>query len=474
MNWRLWPRSLQGQMLLAVALALLLAQGISAMLLYRAQTDRLNMALVHTAAFRLVRATRTGVLPPGMLPQREQHEGADDEDRPRSFRLEHDRNSPLQPGDRRDVMAEAQLRSILADQEFPAADVVVFKRRIKDDPVTLRNIELRVAVLGPRARPPGRKVLVAGVRLPQSDAWLVSRVIVPPGEGALLMTLIGQTLFIYVVLVWAIAFILRRITQPLAALTERVELFGQTRDAEGQLAPQGPDDVQRLIEAHNAMEDRIAALLREKDVMLGAIGHDLKTPLAALRVRIESVEDAGERARMAGTIEDIVRTLDDILSLARVGHPSESREKCELSALVSSVVEEYEDMGEDVELGELQRTVLMLRPTWLRRALRNLIGNALRYGQRARISLNHQNEMAVIGIDDDGPGIPDGDIARMQEPFARGDPSRNSSTGGSGLGLALARAIVEQHGGYLIIRNRLDSGGMVAGLSVRLVLPLAQ
>jgi signal transduction histidine kinase len=230
--------------------------------------------------------------------------------------------------------------------------------------------------------------------------------------------------------------------------------------------------VRRLIVAHNAMEGRIAALLDEKDVMLGAIGHDLKTPLAALRVRIESVEDDTERAKMAATIEDIVRSLDDILSLARVGRSSEPKELTEMSALVASIVEDYEDMGEDVLLGDTQRIVTPLRGVWLRRAVRNLIGNALRYGKQARVSLARQSGAAVIRIDDDGPGIAPDQIATMLEPFKRGEPSRNTETGGAGLGLTLARAIAEQHGGSLALTNRHDRTGKVLGLTATLRLPL--
>jgi signal transduction histidine kinase len=220
------------------------------------------------------------------------------------------------------------------------------------------------------------------------------------------------------------------------------------------------------------MEDRIGALLDEKDVMLGAIGHDLKTPLAALRVRIEAVEDDAERARIAGTIEDMNRTLDDILSLARAGHAREPREPSELSALTASIVEEYEDMGEPVSLDSAERIVVPLRATWLRRALRNLIGNALRYGATARVSLASEADSAVIRIDDDGAGIPESEMARMLEPFTRGEPSRNSATGGAGLGLALARTVAEQHGGKLTLRNRRSADGVVCGLSAELRLPL--
>jgi signal transduction histidine kinase len=264
-----------------------------------------------------------------------------------------------------------------------------------------------------------------------------------------------------VVLVGGLALLLRRITRPLAALTRRVEHFAATREIDGQLEPSGPDDTRRLIAAHNAMEARISALLNEKDVMLGAIGHDLKTPLAALRVRIESVDDSTERERMAASIDDISRSLDDILSLARVGRSTDPLEVTDLSALVAAVVEEFEDMGEAVTLGETERIPLPLRATWLRRALRNLIGNALRYGERATISLRREGDDAVVRVEDVGPGIPEGDLGRMMEPFTRGEGSRNRTTGGAGLGLTIAKAIAEQHGGRLILANRPDGGLLV-------------
>ena len=119
------------------------------------------------------------------------------------------------------------------------------------------------------------------------------------------------------------------------------------------------------------------------------------------------------------------------------------------------------------------RIVLETRPTWLRRALRNLIDNALRYGQRARVSLLREENRAVVLIEDDGPGIPESEIETMMDPFTRGDPSRNTTTGGAGLGLALARAIADQHGGALRMANRTSAAGAVEGLNVRLEIPLA-
>jgi signal transduction histidine kinase len=397
-------------------------------------------------------------------------------DRLHRFDVQAGAASPLREGEHRIRSAESKLRELLASQDFDARQIVVLRRPVAQDRFAQTEITRRVLRrrIDPEVESRAREadLYVAGVRRQGQGGWMVARVRAPPSAADMLRPLLLQTLAIYLALVGVVALILRRISRPLAALTRQVAHFAATQDPSGQVDPMGPEDVRRLIVALNAMEWRIASLLDEKDVMLGAIGHDLKTPLAALRVRIESVEDETERGRMARTIEDIVRTLDDILSLARVGRPSDPLERTELSALVGAVVEEYEDMGEPVELGETDRTVLELRPTWLRRALRNLIGNALRYGAQARVSLARESGRAVIRIDDDGPGIPEESLEAMMHPFIRGDPSRNTETGGAGLGLALARAIAEQHGGALVLANRLGADGAVEGLRAEIVLPL--
>lgn len=461
---RLWPHSLQGQMLLAIALALLVAQGLSAALIWRAQHERREAALINNAAFRLAAGTRfmPRELPPGPDGMRDGMRGP---------RLQVEKSSPERPGEVRNADAEREIAEQLAEQGIQVSEVVVVEREPQRDMFARRWIA-RHHAMDRADRPPPVRLLVAAVRR-EDGSWLSARVLAPDGERGLIVSIVLQTLVLYAVLVGAVALILRRIARPLKALTARVEAFARDRTIDGQLEPDGPEDVQRLIVAHNAMEARIAAMLDEKDVMLGAIGHDLKTPLAALRVRIEAVDDDAERAKMAAGIDDINRSLDDILSLARVGRPSDPLEPTELSALVAAVVEEFEDMGEPVELGETQRIVIPLRATWLRRALRNLVSNAMRYGHVARVSLRREGGEAVLRIEDDGPGIPEGEIARMMEPFTRLEPSRNTGTGGSGLGLTLARAIAEQHGGALALVNRRGPDGAIAGLAAVLRLPLS-
>jgi signal transduction histidine kinase len=463
---RLLPRSLLGQMLLSVALALLVAQGISAFLQYRAAEQRRELWALNGLAFQLVSEPRFD------FRQAERAEpGATARQSWQRFRVEHTTAQPLRPGERRDPSREAMIRDILVEQGIEPAQIAVTTRKVSDDPYVVGRLQAR-GQWRARADWAQSKFIVAAMIRPGEKEWTVARWPHSAGEPQQLGWVIGQTVFLYVLLVGGLALLLRRITRPIAALTRRLEHFAATRELDGQLEPSGPDDTRRLIAAHNAMEERIAALLNEKDVMLGAIGHDLKTPLAALRVRIESVEDPAERSKMAASIEDITRSLDDILSLARVGRPTDPLERTDLGALLASVAEEFEDMGEPVELGATERAALPLRATWLRRAIRNLIENALRYGERARVSLVREGRHAVIRIEDDGPGIPQGDIARLMEPFSRGETSRNRETGGSGLGLTLARAIAEQHGGTVKLENRRGPGGALAGLTAELRLPL--
>jgi signal transduction histidine kinase len=439
---RFLPKSLLGQMLLSVALALLVAQTISAFLQYRGAEQRREMIAANGLAFQLVTEPRVDFRSPNRRNPTQANRG-----RWQRLQVERTAEQPLLPGEVRDTEREEIIRAILLDQGIDPAQLVVVARQVADDSYVMKQLRGRERADWARGR-----MLVAGIQRRGESEWTVARWAFGPEQNQL-GYLIGQTLLLYVVLVGGLAWLLRRITRPIAALTKRLERFAATREIDGQLEPSGPDDTRRLIAAHNAMEARIVGLLDEKDVMLGAIGHDLKTPLAALRVRIESVED-------------------DILSLARVGRPSDMLERTDLAALLAAVVEEFEDMGEPVELAETQRLAMPLRATWLRRALRNLIGNALRYGERARVSLAREGREAVVLIEDDGPGIPEGEIAAMMEPFARGDASRNRGTGGSGLGLTLARAIAEQHGGRLVLKNRHGPEGKVLGLVAELRFPI--
>ena len=231
------------------------------------------------------------------------------------------------------------------------------------------------------------------------------------------------------------------------------------------------------------MAERIGTMLDEKDIMLGAIGHDLKTPLSALRVRVESVKDDKLRSKMVASIEDLHQSLDEILLLARVGRGQEEAETVNIGALIDTIAEEFAQLDKPVALEAMPRIVGEVYVTWLRRAIRNLTSNAVRYGGGARISLTANSDDAAnqidggtitIFVDDDGPGIAEQELDNIFTPFYRLEKSRNSQTGGAGLGLTLARAIAEKHGGNVTLHNRYDAAGDIMGLRAAFTFPRKQ
>ena len=475
---RFLPKSLLGQVMLVLAIGLLVAQSISAALLYQASEQRRIDSIVSSIGFRLV-AERVGEggIAANLGPLRELRRRGFEPPMPPSagaapFRrmlrlsLQRSESSPVRADERRLSGVERDLAELLEQQDIAVGQIIVTRRVAGDDPHVRRIMNE-----GPRMPFPDweeRRLIVASLEQPGGQGWLTIRQPSPQRRLEGMALIAGQTLLTFLLLVGLLYLVLRRITRPLAKLTDRVSDFSRNPDQVVMIAESGPSDTRRLIAAHNAMEGRIAALLDEKDVMLGAIGHDLKTPLAALRVRIESVPDNIQRERMAASIEDITRTLDDILSLARVGRNGGAVETLDLGAMAISVVEEFEDLDEPVTIGDPPRIAADVQETWLKRALRNLIANAVRYGESAEVSVLEADGHALLRVDDSGPGIPEGRIADMLEPFTRGEASRNRATGGAGLGLTLARAIAEQHGGTLVLTNRAE-GGLRA--EIRLPLP---
>ena len=168
---------------------------------------------------------------------------------------------------------------------------------------------------------------------------------------------------------------------------------------------------------------------------------------------------------MAEIIEEMNRMLDDILSLARLGRPSEPATEVDLAALVDAVVEDFRDIGADVALEDSPRIRARMRPALMRRAVRNLIENAVKYAGGAEVRLTTPPGSVAIEVCDRGPGIPQDKLDAVFDPFTRLEASRNRDTGGIGLGLSLARAIVREAGGTIALTNR-DGGGLVATITL--------
>lgn len=455
---KLLPKSLLGQLLLLVALALFAAQAINFAMLVRAG-ERLRFAEaagpVIERTIRTAESLSVGEPLPARHGRRHRRGGGRMSVGPQSAVSEN--------GLPRVTEYEQRLASLLETSGIYARRVEVGRADIAQ----LRNVRghSRPVAEGRfrNRRPP--QVFRVSVQL-EDGRWLNSWMRVTAGGIGALVSIVAQTVILYGVLMLVLFLFVRRVSRPLRSLTSAV---GDFADAESgkPLPVEGPRDIASLIGAFNAMRVRIAGMLGEKDHMLGAIGHDLRTPLAALRIHAENVPDESERARMVETISGMTETLDDILSLARLGRPNARQEKLDLTALVDSAIEDFRVVGAAVQFEDSARLIVNGRSNLLKRAIRNLIDNALRYGETASVRVRQVGQQAVVEIDDNGPGIDPAALETVFEPFARLDESRNREQGGSGLGLALARAIVREHGGELTLENRAG-GGLRARLSLLL------
>lgn len=455
---KLLPKSLFGQLMLLVALALFAAQAINFAMLVRAG-ERLRFA---EAAGPVVERTIMAA----------ERLAAGDPLRARHGRGHRRGGGRMSVGAQSAVSADGFPR--VAEYELRLATILetsgIHVQRVevgRADIAQLRSARGRGRPMVERRfdnrRPP--QVFRVSVQL-EDGRWLNSWMRVRPGGIGALASIVAQTVILYGVLMLVLFLFVRRVSRPLRSLTSAVVDFTDA-DADEPVAVEGPRDVASLIAAFNAMRVRIARMLGEKDHMLGAIGHDLRTPLAALRIHAENVPDEAERARMVETISGMTETLDDILSLARLGRPNAQSEKLDLTALVDSAIEDFRVIGAAVEFEDSARLIVNGRSNLLKRAIRNLIDNALRYGETASVRVRKAGQQAVVEIDDNGPGIDPAALEAVFEPFARLDESRNREQGGSGLGLALARAIVREHGGELTLEN-LPDGGLRASLSLSL------
>lgn len=433
---RLLPRSLAGQMALLIAVALFAAQALN-----------FTLAVRDRSQYRLAQVTRPAITRIVDSLERERTSGrplATDRGRVRRVAA-----NPIPAGlERRDEVAR-ELGRQLGELGIAYGKIDTGLR-----PTTAEES---------RGRRRGGTVLLIAVEQP-GNGWLTVNAPWNRTDRRLIVALIFQTLILYAIILLPVMWIVRRISKPLRSLARAAGAF-RPGDGTPPLEERGPSDVRAVIGAYNLLSLRVNAMLDEKDRMLGAIGHDLRTPLAALRVRIESVDDDDDRNRMADTIDEMNRTLDDILSLARLGRPSEPLTDVDLSALIDAVVDDFRELDHQVEFEEAPRLKMHLRPSLMRRAVRNLIENAVKYGGGAQVRLLPGERTVAIEVADRGPGIPPDKLAVVFAPFTRLETSRNRETGGIGLGLALARAIVQDAGGDITLANRAE-GGLAATITL--------
>ncbi len=260
--------------------------------------------------------------------------------------------------------------------------------------------------------------------------------------------------------VWAV----RRATAPLGVVTRAAERLGRDVNAPP-IAETGSAEMRQAAQAFNDMQARLQRLLQNRTTMLAALSHDLRTPLTLLRLRIEGLRESEERDRMLSSVETLDSMVEATLKFARDASTPEAWKRTDLTSLLDSIVDDMADAGMPVTMDPTASVVLECQPGGLRRAVTNLLDNAIKYGQSARLTLETSADRVRIVIDDDGPGIPDAELLNVFEPYFRLEQSRNRDTGGTGLGLAIAQTIAEAHDGRIELANR-PGGGLRAVLDL--------
>jgi len=460
---RLLPASLRAQLLLLILAALVMAQGLSLWLFVDERSMAVRAALGQEAAGRAANVARLLEEAPQAL-------------RPSVLRAA---NSPLvrfsldgtaivPPTSHSDVQVAAMIQSLVGTVPPPKVRVGLLQMAAIPGSaigVPPEMLQMHRAMRNLTVTPVTMQI---SIEL-SSGEWLnvVTRFNRPPNQ---LAWATAASFAVTAVLIAAALWLaLGRLIRPLRRLSVAADGLGRGDDV-AEIAPSGPEEMRRLTIAFNRMQTRLKRFVEDRTRLLGAIGHDLRSPLTALRVRAELVEDTETRDRLVATIEEMQEMIEATLSFARGMAVSEPVRTVDIAVFTADLAAEVAETGGDV--GVLPGggpAMVLVRPNAMRRALRNLIDNALRYGTMARIHIERDATSAHILISDVGPGIENAQLERVFDPFVRLETSRSRETGGTGLGLSIVRTIIHAHGGEVSLSNG-DEEGLVA----RITLPLAQ
>ena len=277
----------------------------------------------------------------------------------------------------------------------------------------------------------------------------------------IVMTALGALM-----IVWAV----RHLTTPVRTLADAAERLGRDVINAPNLPEDGPSEIVTAAIAFNTMASRIRRFVQDRTFLLTAIGHDLRTPITRLKLRAEYMDDEEQRLKMLADLDEMESMVAATLAFGRDAATSEAVTWMDLAVLLRTILDEAADGDPDhasaLSYSGPEHLVVQARPLSLKRALTNLIGNALKYGDAATVSLEMpQPKQVQIHIDDQGPGIAADNLDTVFEPFRRLETSRNRESGGSGLGLSIARNIVRAHGGDITLANR-PMGGLRATVTL--------
>lgn len=274
------------------------------------------------------------------------------------------------------------------------------------------------------------------------------------------------TLALLLVTMLALSYVaVRWVVRPLHVLAEAADELGRDLERAPPLPEDGPREVRQAARAFNTMQRRLAGFINDRTRVLTALSHDLKTPLTRLRLRAELLDDDEQRSRFEADLKEMEAMVVQTLEFMRGLDGHEPRAPVHIDALLAALQADNAAMGRTLRIEGRAAAPYVGVASLLRRCLGNLVDNAFAYGGSATVRLTDDAEQLVLRVQDDGPGIPEAQLAQVFEPFFRLEASRSRATGGTGLGLGIARNIARSHGGDLVLRNR-SAGGLEAVLSL--------
>lgn len=289
--------------------------------------------------------------------------------------------------------------------------------------------------------------------------WLQSISRVPANIRIWAWPSIGLLVLSSVLTLVLLSLLIRKITEPMQNLADAATRFGRGEAVSDLDEQTGPVEVRDMARAFNRMQLRLNQFVTDRMQMLAAISHDLRTPMTSLRINAEFVDDEEAKARIENVLDDMLEIVESTLAFARSEERTESTSQADLSQMLEAICREFREQGRDAFLSRIAPTGYRCRPAELKRAFRNLVENAIKYGHKADIDIHEDNTNLVISISDAGPGLHPDNMEFVFKPFARVESSRNPDTGGVGLGLAIARSCIRRHGGDIQFKN-LKQGGL--------------
>lgn len=323
-------------------------------------------------------------------------------------------------------------------------------KRLKDQVPELADDDI---VVGTGSDP---HVALLSIRLPDRTWLNVSLFAASHSGGGSHGTLLSTTLMAVGVVLMSL-FIARWLTRPLRSMAEAVTALSPD-NPQSEVPERGPLEVRQLAAAFNEMRRRIAGLITRRTRSLAAVSHDLRTPLTRLKLRVNDVDNRDLQRAMADDIGEMEQMIEATLAYLRGEDASEPQRVLDLTALLQTIINDANDAGHEATLRSRGRITVTARHLALKRALSNLVTNAVRFGSVVTVTVEAGGEDVRVIIDDNGPGIPEHQLAAVLEPFVRLEESRNIETGGVGLGLTIAKTNIEADGGSLTLRNRPEGG----------------